>query len=175
MGTNYDIDEWVTFEIEGLAESESEESEERYGAELSSDDILEHLEFTKDLESAQDKFTRNAVRVVNKWMKTHPRGAIDLENSDDTDSDDDIAWNTWAGLGGYGVGFWEHQTTEDADSLQKAMRSDKALGKAHTNLENAMWDAMAKAAERATKKKNPPRGSRRGAPGRTRRLEVGRR
>ncbi len=148
-GRHYSIEEWVEFEMDGMVEGEAHE----YG--VSTEDVEEEMHITKKLENAQERFTKNAVRVVKKWVKDHPVEAAELVESDDYESDDDIAFNTWAHFQGHGVGFWENMQREHYNSLSRAIDSDERLGKARFALENEMLNVVAGAADRASKKANP--------------------
>jgi hypothetical protein len=127
-GRRYSISEWVEFAMAGMAESED----------MSVDDF----EFTKALEKAQATFTKEAARVVRGWAKKHPDMAAQLVASDSYESDDDIAYNTWADFEGEGVGFWEDMESDDYDNLKAAIRADKKLRTARGNLENEMREVL---------------------------------
>ena len=127
--------------MEGMAESE---------------EFSDDFEFTKALEKAQATFTKEAVRVVRGWAKKHPDMAAQLVLSTRYESDDDIAYNTWADFEGEGVGFWEDMESDDYDNLKAAIRADKKLRTARGNLENEMREALyANVASENPKASNP--------------------
>ncbi len=135
QGRHYEISQWVDFELDGYIESELQERDD-----LDPGDVA--LDWTNELSKAQERFTEAANRVVREWVEKHPKEAAQLIESDDYESDDDIAWNTWAGLVGHGVGFWENMDSKDFDSLEKAIKSDEKLREAYRNLENEMLNVV---------------------------------
>lgn len=130
------ISEWAGQETDSFLEGELQEGRSRRDATTWDLDI----DYT-GVHKAQDKFTQEANRVVTKWVEKNPKKAEALIESDDYESEDDIAWNTWAGIVGHGVGFWEHMDRADYDSLEKAFNKDKKLAKAKQNLEDEMMNA----------------------------------
>lgn len=142
---HYDISDWGQFEAEGRAEGVAQE----YGLDAQEwtfpgiDYIVGRISSRKDWEfgEAQAAFTKAAVRSVNRWVAKHSDQAHDLLASDDTDSEDDIAWNVWAGFEGHGVGFWEHMDADDYESLAEHLSEDKQLAKAYQDMEQAIETA----------------------------------
>lgn len=156
QGRHYQIGEWVSFEQDGYLESTLEFREHE---DLEASDV--ELEISKKLQAVADAFTEEANRVVRGWADKHPDKAVDLVESDDFESDDDIAWNTWADLVGHGVGFWENMNRSDYESLEKAIEADKKLGKAMQRLEDGLMVSVDEAVERASSRSgNPSKGTR---------------
>lgn len=127
----YQIADWVAFEIDGCIDGE--EGENGFDR-----DAARSWEYTDALRATQTKFTDEANRVVRAWIEAHPKAAEDLEKSDDLDSDDDVAWNTWAAYVGHGVGFWEHMDLSDYEDLERTMRADAELKKVTDEIEEAI-------------------------------------
>lgn len=154
QGRQYDISDWVEFETDGYIEEILQDV----------DDGLTTMEvdwdFTSDLSKAQDKFTKEANRVVKGWVKKHPDKAKGLIASDDYESEDDIAWNTWADLVGHGVGFWEHMDRSDYKSLERAIASDRALSDARYALGDEMMAVADNAVSAARGRQSNPKSRR---------------
>lgn len=136
---NYGIEDWPTAEVDSCIEGDYLESRD---FDL---DAAQDWEYTGELHAAQDKFTKEANRVVRAWIAAHPKAAESLEKSDDLDSDDDVAWNTWAAYVGHGVGFWEHMERADYEDLERAIKADDRLGKATHQVEQELHNMCAEA------------------------------
>ncbi len=149
QGRSYEISEWVDAEIDSHLEGEAQETD------LSVSDLEGNVEHTEGLGKAKERFTQEAVRVVEGWMEKHPKMAEGLAASDDVESDDDIAWNTWAHFVGHGVGFWEHMTNAEYKSLSEAIDKDKKLGSARGDLEIEIWNVAGEAVEKTKREGNP--------------------
>jgi len=141
QGRRYEISEWVDFEMDGKIEGAVQETD------LTPDDVEGHVHHTKELEAAKDEFTTQANRVVNAWLHSPFGVTSGLRDSDDVESEDDIAFNTWAAFQGSGVGFWEHISDSEWRNLKKAIESDKKLKKAYEKLESEMDNIIYSAIE----------------------------
>lgn len=84
QGRRYEIEEWVEFILDGVADSEG----------------VEDVEITKDLAKEVDRYTSAVDKAVEECSKRFPP-------TEDIVAGDDVYYDVYQTLSGAGVGIWD--------------------------------------------------------------------